>query len=157
MLGTQQRINHAASICICLSLLAASAKLLHPQQFTPTPPGLLVDIGGQHLHVNCTGSGSPTVWLENGTGAFSGIWSLVQSGVANFTRVCSYDRGGYAWSEPGMRPRTFDQLALELHSALDRLHISPPFLLVGQSYGGLVIRGFARRYPTEVAGMVMVD
>jgi pimeloyl-ACP methyl ester carboxylesterase len=71
--------------------------------------------------------------------------------------VCSYDRGGYAWSEPGAQPRTFAQLALELHTALRRLKIDPPYLLVGQSYGGLVIRGFAAQYRREVSGMVMVD
>jgi pimeloyl-ACP methyl ester carboxylesterase len=123
----------------------------------PTPPGTLVDIGGQRLHLNCTGSGSPTVLLESGTGDVSVIWSLVQPGVSAFTRVCSYDRGGYAWSEPGIRPRTFAQLALELHTALGRMRIGSPYVLVGQSYGGLVIRGFAARYRSEVSGMVMVD
>jgi pimeloyl-ACP methyl ester carboxylesterase len=85
------------------------------------------------------------------------IWALVQPGVSAFTRVCSYDRGGYAWSDPGIRPRTFAQLALELHTALDKMHIDPPYVLVGQSYGGLVIRGFAARYRSEVLGLVMVD
>ncbi|HTO72858.1 MAG TPA: alpha/beta hydrolase, partial [Gemmatimonadales bacterium] len=70
---------------------------------------------------------------------------------------CSYDRGGYAWSDPGTVPRTFAQLALELHTALVKLGERPPYLLVGQSYGGLVVRGFYRAYPAEVAGMVLVD
>jgi hypothetical protein len=91
----------------------------------PAPPGRLVDIG-------CTAAGSPTVLLENGTGDFSVIWALVQPGVAKFTRVCSYDRGGYAWSDPGTRPRTFAQLALELRSALRALDVPPPHALVGQ-------------------------
>ena len=124
---------------------------------SPTPPGKLVDIGGQRLHVNCTGSGSPTVLLESGTGDFSVIWALVQPGVGAFTRVCSYDRGGYAWSDPGRSPRTFAQLSLELHTALARLHVRAPYVLVGQSYGGLVVRGFAARYRSDVAGMVLVD
>jgi len=126
-------------------------------QQTPSPPGELIDIGGQRIHLNCTGSGSPTVLLESGTGDISVIWSRVQPGVSKFTKVCSYDRGGYAWSEPGTRPRTFAQLALELHTALDRKDIQPPYILVGQSYGGLVIRGFAARYPKEVSALVMVD
>jgi pimeloyl-ACP methyl ester carboxylesterase len=71
--------------------------------------------------------------------------------------VCSYDRGGYAWSEPGARPRSFSQLALELHTALDRLGATAPYVLVGQSYGGLVVRGFAAQYRSEVVGMVLVD
>lgn len=119
--------------------------------------GTLVDIGGQRLHVDCTGEGSPAVILESGTGDFSVIWALVQPKVATFTRVCSYDRGGYAWSDPGTRPRTYAQLALELHTVLDRLHVPPPYILVGQSYGGVVARGFAARYRSQVVGMVLVD
>ncbi len=123
----------------------------------PAPPGQLVEVGGQLLHLYCTGTGSPSVLLEAGTGDFSIIWALVQPGVSSFARVCSYDRGGYAWSDPGNRPRTFAQLALELHTALERAHIKPPYICVGQSYGGLVVRGFAERYTSEVVGMVLVD
>ena len=122
-----------------------------------TPPGVLVDIGGQRLHVYCTGHGSPTVLLESGSGDFSVIWALVQPGIASFTRVCSYDRGGYAWSDPGAQPRTYWQLVLELHTAAERLHLPPPYVLVGQSYGGLLVRGFADHYRRDVAGMVLVN
>jgi pimeloyl-ACP methyl ester carboxylesterase len=140
-----------------IPLVALSLAVAQRRPPPPTPPGKLVDIGGQRLHVNCTGHGSPTVLLENETGDFSVIWALVQPGVAAFARVCSYDRGGYAWSEPGTRPRTFAQLGLELHTALSELRIGPPYVLVGQSYGGLVVRGFARAYRAEVVGMVLVD
>jgi pimeloyl-ACP methyl ester carboxylesterase len=143
---------------LCLILLPARTVCASQSPTAiPTPPGKLVDIGGQRLHLNCTGTGSPTVLLENGTGDVSVLWSLVQPGVSTFARVCSYDRGGYAWSEPGTRPRTFAQLALELHTALERLHIGPPYILVGQSYGGQVVRGFAARYVSEVSGVVLVD
>lgn len=156
-------------LIICASLLAVgwplhierrlgTKQVSETKKFVdPTPPGRLVDIGGQRLHVNCTGKGSPTVLLESGTEDISVIWSLVQPAVSTTTRVCSYDRGGYAWSDPGTRPRTFAQLSLELHTALNRMHVGPPYILVGQSYGGLVIRGFAARYRSEVFGMVMVD
>jgi pimeloyl-ACP methyl ester carboxylesterase len=140
-----------------VTLLASTALAPQATVAGPPPPGRLVDIGGQRLHVNCTGSGSPAVILEAGTGDFSVIWALVQPRVAEVTRVCSYDRGGYAWSEPGRRPRTFAQLALELHTALKELRVAPPYILVGQSYGGLVVRGFARAYRSEVTGMVLVD
>jgi pimeloyl-ACP methyl ester carboxylesterase len=124
----------------------------------PAPIGALVDIGGgQRLHVNCRGSGSPAVLLESGTADLSVVWARVQPLVAQQTRVCSYDRAGYAWSDPGHRPRTFAQISLELHTALDKLHVPPPYVLVGQSYGGLVVRGFARRYRSEIAGLVLVD
>ena len=129
----------------------------HPTGLDPRPSGTLVDIGGQRLHMYCAGHGSPTVLLEAGAGEFSVIWSLVQPNVARFTSVCSYDRGGYAWSDPGTRPRTYWQLALELRTAARRLGLTPPYVLVGQSYGGLVVRGFAEHYRSDVAGMVLVD
>lgn len=138
---------------LVVTLLTPAASLAQ----TPAPPGKLVDIGGQRIHLHCTGRGSPTVLLENGVGDSSTTWSLVQPRVARTTRVCSYDRGGNAWSQPGSRPRTFAQLALELHTALDRSAVAPPYVLVGQSYGGLVVRGFARDYPADVVGMVLVD
>jgi len=138
------------ALLICVSRFASA-------QTIPKAPGALVDIGGQRLHVNCTGAGSPTVILESGTGDVSVIWALVQPSVAKFARVCSYDRGGYAWSDPGSTPRTFAQLSLELHTALERLRVPPPYVLVGQSYGGLLVRGFAASYPHDVVGMVLVD
>ncbi len=124
---------------------------------TPKPPGKLVDLGGHKLHVNCVGKGSPTVVVENGLGDFSFDWILVQAQVATFTRICTYDRAGYAWSEPGPKPRTFAQLNLELRDALAKLGEHAPFVVVGHSYGGPVVRTFALAYPLEVAGMVQVD
>ena len=123
----------------------------------PKPPGKLIDIGGRRLHLYNTGQGEPTVILEAGAGGFSLEWALVQSGVAPFARVVSYDRAGYAWSDPGPTPRTMHQIAGELHDALARAEIKPPYVLVGHSYGGLVVRTFADRYPGEVVGMVLVD
>jgi pimeloyl-ACP methyl ester carboxylesterase len=134
---------------VCLLFLA------HAWQ--PRPPGRLVDLGGHRLHVNCTGNGSPTVVIENGLGDFSFDWILVQSRVSTFTRVCTYDRAGYAWSDPGPKPRTFQQLNLELRDALLKLDERGPFVLVGHSYGGPVVRNFAATYPQDVAGMVLVD
>src|SRR5437762_573037 len=78
-------------------------------------PGILVDAGGHKLHMNIMGKGTPTVILESGSGDFSFIWSLVQPEVSKFTKVVSYDRAGYAWSEPGPTPRTSQQICLELH------------------------------------------
>jgi len=141
----------ACSIIISItSLLAGTAS-------EPKPPGKLVDLGGHRLHVNCTGKGSPTVVVENGLGDFSFDWVLVQSRVAAFSRICTYDRGGYAWSDPGPKPRTFAQLNLELRDALRKLPEPGPFVLVGHSYGGAVVRNFALSYPGDVAGIVMVD
>ncbi|HYJ84927.1 MAG TPA: alpha/beta hydrolase [Pyrinomonadaceae bacterium] len=126
----------------------------------PRPPGKLVDIGGWRLHLNCTGSNKgrgPTVVLESGAGDFSFDWSLVQPGVSSFTRVCSYDRAGNAWSDLGPRPRSMKQIAYELHTALRKSGNPGPYVLVGQSIGGLLIRTFAGLYAKEVAGMCLVD
>ena len=71
-----------------------------------TPPGKLVDVGGYRLHLNCQGQGSPTIVLDAGLGEASLSWSKVQPAAAQFTRVCSYDRAGYAWSERGPAPPT---------------------------------------------------
>jgi pimeloyl-ACP methyl ester carboxylesterase len=119
--------------------------------------GILVDAGGHQLHLNIQGSGSPTVIFENGSGDFSFIWSLVQPEVAKFTQTVSYDRAGYAWSKPGATPRTSNQICFELHTALNNAGIHPPYILVGQSFGGFLVRAFARLYPKEVMGMVLVE
>jgi len=139
----------ASFVWLILSAIACAA--------TPAAPGKLVDLGGHRLHVNCTGKGSPTVVVENGLGDFSFDWILVQDKVAGFTRICTYDRAGYAWSDPGPKPRTFAQINLELCDALAKLGEHGPFVLVGHSYGGPVIRNFALTYPHDVAGMVLVD
>jgi pimeloyl-ACP methyl ester carboxylesterase len=120
----------------------------------------LVDVGGWRLHLHCTGKNeqnAPTVVLESGSGDFSFDWSLVQPGVARFTSVCSYDRAGNAWSDLGPRPRTMRQVVYELHTALQKTGIKGPYVLIGQSVGGLLIRTFAGQYPKETAGMVLVD
>ncbi len=143
-----------------LALLALAVGGVPPAtaQGAPKPPGRLVAIGGgQRLHLHCTGSGAPTVILEAGAGDFSVIWSAVQERVSRFTRVCSYDRGGYAWSDPGHSPRTFGQLTLELHTLLQRGGVRCPCVLVGQSFGASLVRGYTTRHPGEVAGMVLVD
>jgi pimeloyl-ACP methyl ester carboxylesterase len=123
----------------------------------PPPPGRLVDVGGFRLHLNCAGSGRPTVVLDAALGGSSVSWALVQPEVARFTRVCSYDRAGFGWSDAGPMPRTAGQVAGELRALLERAGEAPPYILVGHSFGGLVVRIFASRYPDDVAGIVLVD
>lgn len=136
-----------------------------PQQTSdviqPTPPpGKRVDVGGWRLHLNCSGKNNanmPPVVLESGAGDFSFDWGLVQPEVARFTRVCTYDRAGYAWSDPGPTPRTMRQVVYELHTALHEEGVRKPYVLVGHSIGGLLVRVYAGQYREEVAGMVLVE
>jgi pimeloyl-ACP methyl ester carboxylesterase len=122
------------------------------------PPGELVDIGGVRLHLHCSGEGSPTVILEAGTGPPASIvWTDVQPSIAEFARVCSYDRAGLMWSDQASAPRDSRRIATELHALLSAADVPPPFVLVGHSIGGVHIRVFANRFPDEVAGLVFVD
>jgi pimeloyl-ACP methyl ester carboxylesterase len=121
------------------------------------PPGRLVDVGGHKLHVWCTGSGEPTVILENGLGGSGLGWSFVQPEVARFTRVCSYDRAGTGYSDPGPSPRTARRIGQELAQLLDRTGIRGPLVLVGASIGGLFVRVFASEHGDRVVGLVLVD
>ena len=107
------------------------------QQPAPPPLGKLVEVGGHKMHIYRTGDGGPAVVLEAGAGAFSLDWSLVQTQVARFTTVCSYDRAGHAWSELGPRPRTRRQAVYDLHRLLLRAGIPGPYVLVGHSLGGM--------------------
>jgi pimeloyl-ACP methyl ester carboxylesterase len=121
------------------------------------PPGMLVDVGGHRLHLYCTGWGRPTVILEAGFPGSSLDWTLVQPKLAKSTRVCAYDRAGYGWSEPGPRLRTSLRITDELYALLGRAGVFGPYVLVGHSFGGLHVRLYASRFPTQVAGVVLVD
>jgi len=123
-------------------------------------PGQMVDIGGWKVHLNCTGDAKPnqpTIILEAGAGDFSVEWSLVQPSIAQFARVCSYDRAGDGWSEMGPNPRTKRQLVYELHTLLEKSGERGPFLLVAQSFGGVVARLYQSTYSDDVAGMMLID
>jgi pimeloyl-ACP methyl ester carboxylesterase len=120
-------------------------------------PGQMVDVGGYRLHINCTGTGSPTVVIDAGLGDWSTLWGDVQADVAKTTRICTYDRAGMGWSEPGPLPRDAKQFAKELHTLLHNAGIEGPYVMAGHSMGGLTVLVFAREYPSEVAGIVMID
>lgn len=121
------------------------------------PPGRLVDVGGYRLHINCTGTGSPTVVIEAGLGDWSTGWGLVQSEVSRSTRVCTYDRAGWGWSDAGPLPRDAAQFATELHTLMQNAGIPGPYVLVGHSLGGFTVRMYVHDYPSEVAGVVLID
>jgi pimeloyl-ACP methyl ester carboxylesterase len=121
------------------------------------PPGRLVDIGGRKLHLFCSGQGSPTIVLAAGGGAFSIDWALVQPKVAGTTRVCSYDRAGLAWSDPGPAEETVEETVGDLHLLLRSAAEKGPFILVGASVSGIFIRAYQHAFPDEVAGLVFTN
>ena len=123
----------------------------------PRPTGELISVGSRKLHIHCTGTGTPTVIVENGGADFSFDWELVQPQVARFTRICTYDRAGYAWSDPGPEFDTFDQASHDLHVLLRNAGIHAPYVLVGHSLGGMLVRYYQAKYPEDVVGMVLVD
>jgi pimeloyl-ACP methyl ester carboxylesterase len=113
--------------------------------------GRRVDVGGYRLHLRCNGQGSPTVVLESGSGMSSNEWTLVQPEIAKFTRVCSYDRSGFGWSESGPLADPVEVL----HALLGNAAVHGPYAIVGHSYGSGLARRFAYRFPNEVKGMVL--
>ncbi len=113
-----------------------------------------VDAGGHLLRLRVAGSGSPTVVLEIGLGGMLEEWAAVQPEVARFTRVAAYDRIGAHHVQSML---TGEEIVRELHAALENAGLKPPFVLVGQSFGGIYNRLFAATYPDEVAGLVLLD
>jgi len=121
------------------------------------PPGRIIDAGAGKLHLDERGAGDPVVVLESGIAASSMSWALVQPRVAEFTRVASYDRAGLGWSGRASAPRSIEQMVGELAALLRAANLQPPYVLVGHSFGGLLIRAFAHLHPAQVAGLVFVD
>ncbi len=134
-----------------------------------------VPIGqGRQIYLECHGQGSPTVILEAGLRSRSDFWSerlpetpsgpTVLPGVAAFTRVCAYDRPGttlgateFSRSSPVPMPRTAVDAVSDLHKLVAAARLPGPYVLVGHSTGGLIVRLFAATYPQAVSGMVEVD
>lgn len=128
--------------------------------------------GGRKLYLECRGTGSPTVVLEAGAGNNGRVWSLPVSGdgravfpaVARFTRVCVYDRPGTivpparkSRSQPVVMPRSARDIVLDLRALLKAADVPGPYVLVGHSFGGMVVRLYATTYPRRIAGLVSVD
>ncbi|HTW32697.1 MAG TPA: alpha/beta hydrolase [Candidatus Sulfotelmatobacter sp.] len=126
------------------------------RRFNPME-GKLVEVNGRKMHIDCTGEGSPTVILDAGLGDTFLTWRKIQPQLSKFTRVCSYDRAGLGYSDASAQPRTSKVFAEELHELLGAAAVKPPYVLVGHSMGGYDVRFYASLYPSDVAGMVLVD
>jgi len=148
----KQRVFYLSCSLLMVATITA-CRATEPQQ-----GDRMVDIGGCRLHMLVKGRGLPVVVLESGTGDTISSWAKVQPEVAKFTCVAAYDRAGLGLSDPAVtEPRATAQIARELHTALHKAHLAPPYVLVGHSMGGFHVRLFAQQFPKEVAGMVLVD
>jgi len=117
----------------------------------------MIDVGGRRLHCVIYGSGGPTVVLVSGFQAPQAYWNPVVPGIAEITTVVTYDRAGYGKSERGDLPVHGRQAAVDLHVLLGKLGVRKPYLLVGHSYGGRIVRLFAAAYPAETAGLILEE
>jgi len=147
----------AAVFVAIIATTGLQAVLSHLSLRNNPPPGSLVELNGRKVHVLCAGEGSPTVILEAGLPGSSLTWMSVFSEIAELTRVCAYDRPGYGWSQPTTSPRTAETIVQELRVLLQSTGIQPPYILVGHSFGGLLMQLYATRFPNEFTGMVLVD
>ncbi len=156
-----------------LSALLAPISQSSAQQFDPGAPSSApvpgfesVDVGGRSLRYRCSGVGTPVVIIEAGGGTSLETvisqnlpfgWAVIVPAIAKTTRICVYDRAGLGRSDKALVPRTSLDVAKDLHALLEKAHVSPPYVLAGQSFGGMNARMFAHLYPESVAGMVLVN
>ncbi|MCW5717740.1 MAG: alpha/beta fold hydrolase [Bauldia sp.] len=159
-----RRLLRAIVVVLAIVILLAAAGAVYQAIVTSSEarahpaPGRLVDVGGGlALHLDCTGTGAPTVILDHAGGSNSGQWALVQPGIAEVTRVCSYDRAGFGWSDTSPEPVDVGRAAEQLAQLLESAGEGGPYILVGHSYGAFVAGIFADRDPSSVAAMLLLD
>lgn len=119
------------------------------------PPGALIDVGGQRLHLVRAGCGRPAVLFEAGIAASSLSWTRVMPAIAADVQACAYDRAGLGWSDAARTPRTVARMMTELRGVL--AYTSTPAVLVGHSFGAFLVLAYAAHFPGDVAGLVLID
>jgi pimeloyl-ACP methyl ester carboxylesterase len=153
-------IAFSATIVVFLTAGASTAfnaLAIHHYRAMYPPQGRLYTVDGYKMHLYCTGEGSPTIVLDAGLGNDSLIWADVQPTLSKTTRVCSYDRAGFGWSDLQPRPRDAHRITDQLHTLLTEAGIKGPIVLMGHSIAGLYIRDYAARYPQNLSGVIFVD
>ena len=151
---------HARNLVLLLALAFSSSApaAVPPDDSAYAAPQQRVEIvGGRKMNLYCLGNGAPTVVFDSGLSDWSFTWALVHPRVAKLTRACVYDRAGLGYSDPANRAATSNNMVDDLHRLLKAAQITPPYVLVGHSLGGLNVRLYADRFLGEVAGMVLVD
>ena len=139
---------------LCMARLAVAAD---EPSILDRYPGRMIALADHRIHLYCVGHGAPTVVFESRIGGFSLEWRDVQTRLAQRSRVCAYDRAGYGWSDASAQPADAARSAEELYQVLTRAAEAGPYLLVGHSYGGFILRWFARHHQEAVAGRVLLD
>ncbi len=150
----------SANVIATGTSLADETAATPPTFVSPPAPGERVDIGGRHLHLDCKGDAAgPTVIFEAGLSQYTArsAFAKVQDAIAPFARACTYDRAGLGWSDPVAGVRTQQDMVADLHALVAAKQLPTPLVIVGHSVGGLLARLYAREYPGEVAGLVLVD
>jgi pimeloyl-ACP methyl ester carboxylesterase len=156
-MGTVIRSLLALSVGTTVAL-ASTASERGPVPIDYSRPGILVEVEpGRKLNLRCFGDGPVTILLESGLGYPSYSWRKVQPQLSLQTRTCSYDRAGLGFSDVGPMPRTVSAMAEDIAKLVQAGAIKPPFILVGSSLGGQVVRLYAFRHPGDIAGLVLVD
>lgn len=148
-----------AGTCLLLVLALSLWNLgVTKRQHAHNPvPGNFYSVDGRQMHLRCSGAGSPTIVIEAAASADWLGWQGVQPKLSLLTRVCTYDRAGHGWSQPRAGPRDAEAIARELRALLDQAGVQRPLVLTGHSAGGLYVREYAREFPAEVAGVVLID
>jgi pimeloyl-ACP methyl ester carboxylesterase len=156
-----RRIGIGVLVVLAAATLAGSAYEMwarHRAAAEFPAPGILVDIGGRRIHLDCRGTGAPIVVFESGLDLYGSLsWSAVQDSVARTTRACSYDRAGIMWSDRSGGARNGAAIASDLHKALQAAGERGPYVMVGHSLGGPYVMTFAKQFGDDVAGVVFVD
>jgi pimeloyl-ACP methyl ester carboxylesterase len=151
----------AALALVALVIAAAGAiynvvSLRHDRAIAGVP-GHLYHVDGYSMHLYCTGHGDPTVVLATGLGDDFTIWGKVQPSLSTVTRVCSYDRAGFGWSQSRPGVQDANAIAAQLHQLVVAAGVERPFVLMGHSISGLYLRSYAAHYRGDLAGLVFVD
>lgn len=160
-----QKLLAASILSVAITLTGAAARPLPAgaggdaaRWWTNYEAAPLVRLSdGHRLRLFCMGKGSPTIVMEAGLGNGAWTWRGLQPTLARAHRTCSYDRAGYGGSDAGNGPRDIDALASDLTDLLKASRTPSPYVLVGHSLGGQIVRQFAYRHPDRVAGLVLVD
>lgn len=165
-MSARSRIGRAARVCapvLLACVLAAgigaaynALSLRHFRQVAGMP-GRLYDVGGYSMHLYCTGAGSPTILLSSGLGDDFTEWAKVQPVLSQQTRVCSYDRAGFGWSESRPGVQDANAISSHLHQLVKVAGIQRPLVLVGHSISGIYLRAYAAHYRDDLAGLVFID